>query len=546
MGTTGTNEGAAGLRDDKTITYMTPEEVEKKGLPLAKTVYPLRMLIVHAAVPLSAQRNEIRRALRLPDVKNAQGQITYNPEVEPIYDGFEVDRRLAPPGADINQSPWTEFNHYDEYYSKIRARKIADQPDSDYLSLFFRYEQKMAAPLPMLADQLGSYGQMRIESINRVIKKMEDDRKPKPTVTDWNRRFQSSAGTGENPYAPAGTNSFGGMNQPGLGGATGPMGIPPIGGGTSNQLPGSSQPYPGMPGNGTQAPPTLPEIDHILMRFLDTDVKPGFTYQYRVRLRMKNPNFKQTGKVGRDDDAKIEFLNSVWVEIPEKVTIPNESFLYAYDANKYLDYVKTLSESSGKEPQIAKLLEERDVREGKKTVVQVQTWMEKIRIDSGNKTEPVGTWVVSAMPVGPGDYIGRRQLVELPLWSSGIVNYVLRELAGGVKVAGLTNQKNQPKGWPINFRTQSILVDFDGGKSKNRINDKDVFDDSASELLILRADGKLLVRSSADDMDEKDRAKRNNDWDDWLSRVKLRKDLSVTPAEGSGGTFIRPPTGGGK
>ena len=541
--------GLTGVRDDKTVAYFSPDDVEKKGLPLAKTVYPLRMLIVHAAVPLNAQRDEIRRALRLPEVKttaNGQTTVAYNPEVEPVFDGIEVDRRLAPPGADIEKSPWSEFDHYAEYYSKIRARKIADEPDSDYLSLFFRYEQKMAAPLPLLADKLGAYGGMRIESINRITDKLIAARKPIPTVSDWNRRFLPGASNGDNPYAPVNTGTYGGATAPGMGDGRPGLGMPLAPGGVP-MLPGGTQPYPGNLTGGTaaQAPPTLPEIDHILARFLDPDVKPGFTYQYRVRLRMKNPNFNQKGKVGKDDDAKKEILHSIWVEIPEKKTIPLESFLYAYDANKYLDQVKALSEASGKDPQIAKLLEEKEVREGKRAVIQIQTWMEKVRIDgTGNKSEPVGTWVVAAMPVGPGEYIGRRQLVELPLWSAGIVNYVLRELTGGAKIAGVKD-KNQPKGWPVNFRTLSVLVDFDGGKTKTKVNDKDVYDDAAAELLILRADGKMIVRNSADDMDEEARAKRNKDWDDWLARVKLRKDLDPAPAgTGTEGGFTRPGGGG--
>ena len=95
---------------------------------------------------------------------------------------------------------------------------------------------------------------------------------------------------------------------------------------------------------------------------------------------------------------------------------------------------------------IKNLMDERAVQEGRKAVVQVQQWTQQIRLDTGNKTEPVGTWVVSDLAVSPGEYIGKRQLVELPLWSAGLGNYVLRELTSGVRVWGVRDPKNQPKG----------------------------------------------------------------------------------------------------
>jgi len=549
---------AAGVRDDRTVLYVSPEEVERKGLPLAKTVYPLRMLVVHGAIPLNAQRDEIRRALRIPDVKYPNSTVSVpNPEVEPFFDGIEVDRRLALPGGTIDDNaPWSEFNHYDEYFTKIRARKIEDQPDNGgdgYLSLFMRYDQKLSAPLPLLADQLGAYAPIQMESIKANIAKLKQANKPPPTVSEWQNRFRDGAGS-SNPYAPYNSNTYGGAGQPGSGsgdggrpgGPGGPGAAPSPGGFPPPSGPGGPGTTPQPGGPGAQVQQTLPEIDHLLLRFLDPDVKPGFTYQYRVRLRMKNPNFGLKGRVGRDDDAKQEILYGRWVIIPQKETIPYESFLYAYDANKYLDQSKAISDAAGKDPKIAQLMEDREIREGKRAVVQVQTWMPQLRLDgAGAKTEPIGTWIVSAMPVAPGEYIGRRQLVELPLWSAGIVNYVLRELSGGVKVANLKDPKNQPKGWPVNFRTLSVLVDFEGGKSKTRVNDKDVFDDAASELLIIRPDGKMIVRSSADDMLEANRAKRNKDWDEWLIRVKARKDIADpnAPPPGTPGGFVRP--GGG-
>src|SRR5688572_23441021 len=58
-----------GQRADASVEYLTPEEVSKKNLPLAQTVYPLRALMIQAAFPLKEQIKEMRKALRMPEVK---------------------------------------------------------------------------------------------------------------------------------------------------------------------------------------------------------------------------------------------------------------------------------------------------------------------------------------------------------------------------------------------------------------------------------------------------------------------------------------------
>lgn len=298
---------------------------------------------------------------------------------------------------------------------------------------------------------------------------------------------------------------------------------------------------PGMYGSVAQ----MPEVEYTLLRFLDVDPRPGYSYQYRIRVKMKNPNHNQPDKVSRKSDAKVETLYGPWAQLEEVVTVPPESFVYAADAEEYAHHVDDLFKQYGRELAIRNVMEYRQVQEGRRAVVQFQSWMPQIRIDgSGNKTEPIGTWVVADMPAAPGDFIGRRQLVELPLWSASQQAYVLRELSGGAKVHGLVNQKNQPKGWPVNFQTLSVLVDFEGGKTKAELADRTITDDSATEVLILRPDGKLLVRNSVADKEDPDKKGRQETWDKWLERVKQRKDVNLmTNPMDPGGGFER---GGGR
>jgi len=297
-----------------------------------------------------------------------------------------------------------------------------------------------------------------------------------------------------------------------------------------------------------QINPGLDIIDHTLLRFIDSDVQPGFSYRYRVKVKMRNPNFGKPTLVSSPDDAKQEVLEGPWQAIPDVFSVPGDNFLYAHDSAEYADSSMKIVESYGKEPAFRKFMEVDEVTAGRKAVVEIQRWMPGVRVGgaSSTKVEPVGTWVVAKVPVGPGEFIGKRQFLELPLWSGGLGNYVLRELAGGLKIAGVKDPKHQPRGWPLNFGTASVLIDFEGGKTtKVRVNDRDVADDSDSELLIVQPDGKLVVLNSGTDGANKDRKERDAVWTDWVSRVKDRRDVSVPgtgmPAPpGVGGGFGKP------
>lgn len=628
---------------DQTVKYMNPDEVRKNGFPLAETVYPIRMVVVQAAFPLKAQIEKIRQALRIPDpgrggvatltgtagVPPAPGGAAYPPpgaggpqlqpapggsspmmqgmqgasgtppyamsgtagaagpsaNVDPYFYGFEVERLVIPPGAPLPKEgdEWagTPFDHEDEYFRKIRVRKVADQPDNPELFPFLRYDQRLAAPLPLMADRLAEYPRTTLKPIVDTIAKIKERLTPKEIEDEWKRRFQGSAGS-DNPYAPFAQTAFsGGAGAMGSADAAPGGGLP-----GAAFMPGRAQglsgamtpPYPGAqgaPGMAQQFPgregvagadaagqaALMPEIEHLLLRFVDTSVQPGSRYQYRVRVVMHNPNWvkgadddrarQQLGLdkvLRRPADAGVQKLYGPWVKIPQILTVPPELFVYSFDAQEYLTRADELANAYGNEQALRRLTEEREVRNGQKAVIQIQKWMPKVRIDASN-SEPVGSWVVSEVPVGRGEYLGKRQLVELPLWSAALKGYVLRELTGGVKVAGIKDPNNQPKGWPITFDLKSVLVDFDGGPARlsARGGLQELQDAADTEVLILRPDGKMLVRSSRADMGNEDRTARDTGWKEWVARSKQRKDVGVMAPGGDpmgAESFQRRSTGG--
>ncbi len=468
----------------------------------------------------------------------------------PTFAGFEVERRIIAPNGRVYD--WHPYDHVAHYVREINNRKVSDQPDEGYLPYFLRYEQEMAIPLPAIADTVATYPPITLPSIIRTIKKMEENQKQPITPSELQKRFQ---GKGSSPFtpsfitAPAGV---GGAPGAGLGGEMGGY-LSTMGAGMSvgRGGPGSAGfPGPGSTGPGGSGNPYDPtggynpgagvlqeikapvELEHMLIRFMDVHILQGHTYEYKIRVKMKNPNYGlKVPMVSKDSDAKESVLHGPWVQIarpdgsPLSVTVPSDSNTYLVDPIEYDNKLR----DKFKEIQVHNLLSNMN---GKLPVIQIQQWLHKVAIE--NTEEPIGTWIVADVPVARGEFIGRKQLITLPLWSSQKVKYILQELPK-YKVFGL--KKDQPKGVLVDFTTPSICVDYEGGKKSRLFGDRTVEDEAGVEMLILDPDGTVRVRDSLVDMANEDRLARVKSWDEWIERVK--KDTEAAgqlgaPEGGSG------------
>lgn len=564
-------------RTEPALKYIPLAEIDtavKNNQPPAPTVIPLRLVTVHAVVPYKRQLEELKRALRLPKPPaTAKKEEVEASDAEakrwgPWYDGFEVQRRVSkilPDGTvqviqefpDIKDPNDTSGNYpFEEVYiDKIDSRKIADHIDEGYIPYFLKPDLMLAMPLPQLAPDLKvKYPEIRLDDIVKNIEKLKKANQKEIPQSEMLKQILKSR-------PPRDIYKGKTADDAGVFGVGNPERFGPLAG--NLKLPGGMQPMSPIPTPGVGKPgvgkpgaigtPKLPEeygslstvtvadeVDNFLLRFVDCDVQPGYTYEYRIRLRMVNPNYGQADLVANPEFAKESYkiLRSKWLQLEMPITVPSESFLYAQDVRAYADEVNKEYPPSGEGASaetkaINKLLQVKDDQ----AVVQVATWMEQVRAGDSTKREPVGGWVVAEMPVGRGEFVGRKQIVRLPLWSSETQQYVLREVPEKV-VKG----KHQPKGWLVDFSTQSVLVDFEGGKVKSKSNvrfddkgnlvtgTRTVEEDAATELLIVRPDGKLAFRSSK--LDEADPARKEivTRWNDWVKEVEKHKS-----ADGMGG-----------
>lgn len=551
-------------RTEQAIKYIPLKEIDtaiKAGNLPAFTVLPLRLVTVHAVVPYKKQLEEIKRSLRLPiPPMNAKKEDIERSDAEakqwgPWYDGFEVQRRVTrimPNGQEVVIEDWpdtkdpkdTSGNYKVEelYIDRIDTKKIADHFDEGYIPYFLKQDMALSMPMPQLAKDLNvKYPEIKLKDILDNIEKlkkanqkeipqselaMQLSKRPGRSIYG-SRTADNVAGLGYDPkkYGP----TLGGMGMSGMPPTPPMQPLPGIGPGGRPQFPEGYGP------NGVAA--VANEVDNFLLRFVDCDVMPGRTYEYRIRLRMFNPNFGQDKLVAVPEYAKENYkiLYSKWTQTT-KISVPPESFLYADDVKAYRDHINDTYPTEGKEATaetraLYKLLQ---VKENQ-AVVQVATWMEQVRAGDAGKREPVGAWVVAEMPVGRGEFVGRKQYIKLPLWSSESQQYILREVTDKV-VKG----KFQPKGWLVDFSTPSVLVDFEGGRVKTKVNirfdtdgnvsssTRNIEEDAATELLIVGQDGKLVVRSSTIDDADPTRRGITTEWNRWVKEVESRKAAGGT------------------
>lgn len=493
--------------------------------------------------------------------------LTANNIAAPVFAGFTVQRRVV--SADGTASDWQDFDHADRWYSEFTLYDAPIKPDVGYLPYFLRLDQGMAAPMPEIAPNWTVSPQLvpgeaqpkdkhypelvRMPSIvadTEALLKVLKPKTKKDAIKDYTKNPN-------NPYSfgpRQASGGLGGLGGTGMGedeggfGVMGLGGMPPRGSGGGGAVGG------GNPNDPNKSPMA---VKHMLIRFLDTDLMPGQSYQYQVSVKLRNPNFGKKTEVADEKLAEVEFIPSPFYQCQQTLRVPGEAYIYAGSIKDYEKKVTDMAEQVKKDtPQnkdtggiapdrLKKLFEYNEVRDGKRAVVQMQRWLPGISF--GGEEERIGAWVQADMPVAPGEFIGRRTLVELPLWKAAMNKYQLTPPTKKL-VTSWPDTVPSPAGRPVDFRTTHMLLDYEGGKASAKVDERTVSDEAATELLILRADGKLEVRKELTDAKVPERVTRDKNWKDWIAEVRKQSDTTGTgtpggfdPGRGAGG-----PAGTGK
>ena len=273
--------------------------------------------------------------------------------------------------------------------------------------------------------------------------------------------------------------------------------------------------------------PTAP--DHTLLRFVDITVVPGKTYKYRFKVKMANPNFRRADVASPAYKIKPDIESKDWYTVKDAVRVPPDLTFYVVDQS-----VLSKGEKHARITPLSDLWNKRLQED--QVAFQFQRWVDQTPVDKDSEPVPIGDWAVAdRVLVSRGEYVGREEKVDLPVWKYTQDSYVLPAEDQKKKVRGRTGVK-------VNFAhenpdgSETILVDFEGGTQYVG----KLPDNSAMEVLLLSPEGKLLARNSADDSNDKKRQDRREEYVKRIDEVRDGKKAGSgldAPRGGRGGNI---------
>jgi hypothetical protein len=295
---------------------------------------------------------------------------------------------------------------------------------------------------------------------------------------------------------------------------------------------GRSSDSPDLPATG---PTSIEPPDHIYVRVYDADVKDGLIHEYRMRVKLKNPNYGKKDVVSKPSDADMEELPPLdehWYVFPQKVSVPPGGYHFVVDPTPPGKAAYPLP----------------PLKDGQ-AVIQFQRWYEYLDINEKLR-EPVGDWVQSELLATRGQYVGGKPtpgmtptqsanflaFSPLPFWSSIENAFVLREIPGEKTPKG----KEPRRGALLEpVRPKALLtVEVSGGKVNPRIPPNPgqatnrgvrTEDEAAAEVLFMYPDGTLELRTSAKDKADADRKDREEKFKKWVKETEERNPSAPPP-----------------
>jgi len=453
---------------------------EDANVKLMEDPVASRMVVISGEFPFRLQVEEFRRALRFPSV----AAMLADPDVAIEFVGFEVERREV--GGDGKAGAWQPLDIVAEMKRVLQKAVEREKENDELLAAYpirvkgllmtrpvLAKDQKYPDPeLPGIRDTLDAIKQGKVTAPPPPQKsRFEAD----PDVfSDTTEDADKEKGKGKNPMNAA---------------------LAPAGEGVSGR------------GAGNQANQlenrelTLPEKAPV--RFIDPTVQPDKAYEYRVRIKMTNPAYGKKDKAVAESITKDQFLLGPWKEVGQRVTLPPRLLYYAYD--------DTLNENGRMEKMRGVL-----PADNNRVAVQLHRWIDTMQPPSGPKGDPwqIGDWsVVERLLVYRGEFIGTLERVELPVWAPTKETF---------QFATASPDKPQPRsrtrlptGVPVDFNTECVLVDFEGGGGvrPHSVGSKTILDQAPAELLVQTPDGRVVVaRNAKADTDDPKRKERLEGW----------------------------------
>lgn len=496
------------------IVQLKPVDIDKaEGKKLAEYVYPERMLVVSAAFPFKKQLEEFRSKLRRRDLDELF-QLLDSGDANWAFKGFEIQRRVFGPDGKP-RGDW-EKDYQDtlvKTYKPLMQLAVDAEPEDDNMLRFpFMINPGLVFARPKLARD-EHYPPTEVPSLTKSMSdlvKMSTVPQVKRPPTQLEQKIKGQDLDFMNPLTPFGNEPEPGAdpNKPDQQQVAKTIGA-------SKDATDKTKDAKG-PSEEPSVTYLIPE--YALVRFVDINIQPGFSYQYRFKVKMANPNYQKEKVVAYPGLAKPQFIYAnEWTDVP-KTDVPLETFWYAVDDRPQVDHV----------------------------VLQIHKWVDETITDPNNDVKvPVADWVVwDKAPAYRGDYIGKVERVQVPIWFVEKERY---ELARDNKRRNLPDTSARI---PVDFtvtqagaNSPAILVDWSGGKqSLTRIGREQAKEDVALQLLVMNPDGKLVLRNTSAETENEERTGRADANKKWLAQVKnqmrsaiMQRQMPTLPGAGGAG-----------
>lgn len=492
-------------KEKKKHEYVAIEDLEKlnDARPAVRAL-PVRGVLIEGVLPLKKQLEEVQRALHLPTLQAALQETQFR--------GFNLQRREIVPGRAPEE--WDDKKHMIPHESNYRV--LAALAGKEWARDDPKYDAVRFSGLWMNLPQLiGDHTYPALEGQFEKIKETLDNlrQRDQPVLAVRPRQFDQNAEFDPYSLDPTSGQPQGGAQQPLAPGAGAKLGAGGAGAGAKPG--GGQQPDGGVAGGaakpggkgeevglgGYQIPQGWEPPEYCLFRVIDvTPMAPGKTYQYRMQVRMANPNLGRDKEVAYPELAKKKEIESPWFELPGSVRIPPDLHIYAVDLKEAEPRARHYQDMPADKDQMA---------------FQLQKWVEEVNPTGGaRKPVPVGEWtVLDRILIHKGEYVGGTYAVELPAFDFAQEDYILAAFSDPRLLAAKRVEVNFSDGTP------PLLVDFGGGA----VTYGKVKDQAPREVLLFTPDGKLLAHDPKADKDEEDkRKKRLDEWRNLVRTIRQR------------------------
>jgi len=351
---------------------------------LAQEIHPTHMVIISASFPFKDQLEIFRRALRKPMLKDFLGMITRR-EAYWEFRQVDVERQVLKNGK--VEVPWEPYNDQLMQSMTYFIKRIPDWEEEDPELKKFEYiinpglvmprpqlarDKYMPEELPGIKKTLADLKKSNVEPAKRELSELAK-RSMGKGVDIWNPFNPIS---GEEPQVKSVDPTEPAVPPPSAGGIQRITGVQPMEREAASSIENAA----------------IPEM--ALIRIVDTDVSPGYTYQYRLKVRMLNPNYKQKNVASKSMREMKDLVAREWAVVPP-VHVEPDAYWYVTS----------------------------DKRDNEKVTLQIHRWLDGVALDRSNEASkvPVGEWtILERTDVRRGEYIGGVYPAKVPIWRTDL------------------------------------------------------------------------------------------------------------------------------